>query len=67
MLSLSAALQRKLFVKDALVSEPHQIFHGKEKALLFVCASGVPLLSLLSQVCDSLIIHVYMIAEKQLF
>ncbi len=54
-------------MKDALVSEPHQIFHGKEKALLFVCPSAYLSYLFSPQVYDSLIIHAYMIAEKQLF
>jgi hypothetical protein len=35
-----SCITEEAFVKDALVSEPHQIFHGKEEALLFVCPSG---------------------------
>jgi hypothetical protein len=35
-----SSVTEEAFVKDALVSEPHQIFHGKGKALLFVCPSG---------------------------
>jgi hypothetical protein len=35
-----SCITEEAFVKDALVSEPHQIFHGKEKALLFVCPSA---------------------------